>query len=212
MIGEPKSSDIAAMLPAAAITACASAGVSLRSERIAKTPSPAPSAISGASGPRTRPPPIVAKAARMIPGSSIGWTGAPPIFRPSAGTWPPSPGSRTIAARDQQPGDPEDDDVEPGGRAVVVAEFFRQVGEEADLDLVDQLEEAPGGERDDDADRRRQGQQHEEGFRRGRAGAAAGGRGGLSHVGSSARTDYKDAAPIRDHLLRVMRSSSARRP
>ena len=106
MIGELKSSAIAAMLPAAAITACASAGVSFFSERIAKTPSPAPSAISGASGPSTRPPPIVAKAARMIPGSSIGWTGSPPIASPSAGTWPPSPGRRSIAAAVSRPAMP----------------------------------------------------------------------------------------------------------
>ena len=53
MIGEPNSIDIAAMLPAAAITACTSTGASRRSERMPNTPTPAPSAISGASGPST---------------------------------------------------------------------------------------------------------------------------------------------------------------
>jgi hypothetical protein len=68
---------------------------------------------------------------------------------------------------------------------VVVAEFFRQVGEEADLDLVNQLEEPPGGERDDDADHRREDQQWDQAPRH-------------------AATVLVWAA-IRNHLLRVMR-------
>jgi hypothetical protein len=69
--------------------------------------------------------------------------------------------------RGQQAGEAEDDDVEPGRRPVVVAERFRQVGEQPDLDLVDQLEESPGGERDEDADRRRHHQQWDQASRHG---------------------------------------------
>jgi hypothetical protein len=47
---------------------------------------------------------------------------------------------------------------------MVVAEFFRQVGEEPDLDLVDQLEEAPRRERDDDADRGRESEKEQKSF------------------------------------------------
>ena len=56
-----------------------------------------PIAISGASGPSTSPSPNVAKAARTTPGSSIGRVGEPEAAIPSAGTWPPPPGSRVIA-------------------------------------------------------------------------------------------------------------------
>jgi hypothetical protein len=65
---------------------------------------------------------------------------------------------------DHQPGEAEDDDVEPGRRAVVVAERFRQVGEGPDLELMDQLEEAPRGQRDDEADDPREDEQDEQCF------------------------------------------------
>ena len=97
MIGWLKIIDIAAKLPDAAMTACTSEGVSLRTERIATRPRPAPNAIKGASGPRTRPRPIVANPASAIPGNSVGSVGPPPTCRPFAGTWPPAPGKRTIA-------------------------------------------------------------------------------------------------------------------
>jgi hypothetical protein len=57
----------------------------------ARTPRPLPMAISGASGPITAPRLRLAKAAMMIPGSSIGGT-APDALNPSAGLCPPVPG------------------------------------------------------------------------------------------------------------------------
>ncbi len=73
--GEPKTIDTAEKIPQAATSVTMSAGASLRSRRIPSTPRPAPSAISGASGPSTSPSPIVASAASMTPGMSIGSVG-----------------------------------------------------------------------------------------------------------------------------------------
>jgi len=95
--GDPKMVEMAAKLPAAPISARPCSGASGRSVFIARMPSPMPSAISGDSGPRTSPRPRVATAARTMPGRSIGRVGGPPVLRPSAGTWPPCPGSRRIA-------------------------------------------------------------------------------------------------------------------
>jgi hypothetical protein len=63
-----------------------------------------------------------------------------------------------------QPGQTENDDVIPG-RDAAVAEVVGQVGEDQGLELVDQLEEGPGRQRDADADDRRQRQQAEKRFR-----------------------------------------------
>ena len=66
------------------------------------TPSPLPIAISGASGPSTAPNESVASAARKTPGSSIGGSG-PPVWKPSAGEWPPVPGRWRIASATSSP-------------------------------------------------------------------------------------------------------------
>ena len=95
--GEPKIDATAAKLPAAAIRPTAWSGASRLTARIASVPSPRPSAINGPSGPSTSPKQSVASAASRTPGSSIGRVGGPPAFSPSAGTWPPWPGSRAIA-------------------------------------------------------------------------------------------------------------------
>ncbi len=89
--GDPKSALIAAKLPADPITFSAIGDASRFASFTAITPSPPPSAISGASGPRTTPRPNPASAARSTPGS---WTGdgLPPTWKPSAGEWPPFPG------------------------------------------------------------------------------------------------------------------------
>ena len=86
MTGDPKTVEIAAKLPAAAITMTSSSGASRLARRTASTPRPMPSAISGASGPSTNPNPSVATAATSTPGSSIGCVGPPPLLRPFAGT------------------------------------------------------------------------------------------------------------------------------
>ena len=83
------------------------------------------------------------------------------VFSPSAGTWPPTPGSRTIANATIRPAIASDRQ-RPPRRAPRRSRVLREVGEDADLDLVDELEERPGGERDDDADHRRQDEQAEE--------------------------------------------------
>ncbi len=68
----------------------------------ARTPSPLPIAINGASGPSTTPRLNVANAARVIPGSSIGGT-APEAWNPSAGECPPVPGRYLIDAATSRP-------------------------------------------------------------------------------------------------------------
>ena len=89
--GDPSSVLTAAKLPAAATTAVAWSGTSRLARRTANAARPAPSAISGASGPSTAPRLRVASAAIAMPGSSIG-DGTPPALNPSAGEWPPRPG------------------------------------------------------------------------------------------------------------------------
>jgi len=95
MTGEPKMVAIAANAAIAASTAMTWLGVSFFTCRTARTARPAPRAMSGASGPSTRPRPKVASAASRMPGSSAGWV--VPALIPSYGMWPPWPGSRTIA-------------------------------------------------------------------------------------------------------------------
>jgi len=63
--------------------------------------------------------------------------------------------------RGHDAGDRHDRKGPPLGR-LVVTEVLRQVGVHADLDLVDQLQEAPRGERRHDTDQRRQHEQHDE--------------------------------------------------
>ncbi len=94
-IGDPKITEMAAKLPAAASTMSSCGGASFFASFTANTASPAPIAINGASGPSTSPRPRVASAASAMPGTMSGVV--LPICRPCAGTWPPSPGSFTIA-------------------------------------------------------------------------------------------------------------------
>ena len=94
--GEEKMNAIAAKLPAAATTSKPCWGTSRLVMRTVSGASPAPSAMSGASGPRTSPNPIVPIAASRMPGRSTGKVG-PPAARPWTGTCPPRPGSRAIA-------------------------------------------------------------------------------------------------------------------
>ena len=96
--GEPSSELIAAKLPVADIIAAAAGGASRVASFIASTPSPLPIAISGASGPSTAPNTSVASAANTTPGSSTGGSGAP-VWKPSAGEWPPVPGGGGSRAR-----------------------------------------------------------------------------------------------------------------
>ena len=72
MTGEPKIVAIAANAAAAASTAMTWSGVSFFTSRTATIAKPPPRAMSGASGPSTRPRPRVASAASRMPGSSAG--------------------------------------------------------------------------------------------------------------------------------------------
>ena len=72
MTGDPKMVAIAANAALAASTAVTWLGVSFLTCRTARIASPAPRAMSGASGPSTRPRPRVARAASRMPGSSAG--------------------------------------------------------------------------------------------------------------------------------------------
>jgi hypothetical protein len=91
--GEPSSVLIAAKLPADAMIITAIGGASFFARRTVNAASPAPIAISGASGPSTAPRPSVVNAASAMPGSSRPVNGAPPVLKPNAGEWPPLPGS-----------------------------------------------------------------------------------------------------------------------
>ena len=71
-IGEPKITEMAARLPAAASTVTSWSGAPRRMRRTVCIARPAPSVISGASGPRTSPAPMVAHAARSTPGTTFG--------------------------------------------------------------------------------------------------------------------------------------------
>ena len=95
--GELNTNDTAAKLPAAATRVMTWGWASLRARWMKNAPSPEPSAISGASGPSTRPSPIVANAASRTPDRSGMVGGGPPVARPLAGMWPPRPGSFSIA-------------------------------------------------------------------------------------------------------------------
>ena len=82
--GLPSTVLIAAKLPVAAMTAPALGSMSRRASLTASTASPPPSAITGASGPTTAPSPMLATAARKMPGSSAD-PATPPVLKPSAG-------------------------------------------------------------------------------------------------------------------------------
>ena len=84
-MGDPKSVAMAAKLPATPITITAIGGASRLNRCMARTPSPLPIAINGASGPNTTPRLSVAKAAATMPKSSTGATG-PPALKPSEGS------------------------------------------------------------------------------------------------------------------------------
>ena len=83
--GDPNNVDTAAKLPAAASTIRTRGGASRLARRTASTASPAPRAISGASGPSTAPRPRVASAAKKIPGRSAVCGRPVPVTSPSAG-------------------------------------------------------------------------------------------------------------------------------
>ena len=97
--GEPSSVAMAAKLPAAPTTALTCGDAAAALDRLTvHAASPPPRAMSGASGPRTAPKPSVARAASAMPGSSLAGN-TPPVFRPSAGEWPPVPGKYLIGRR-----------------------------------------------------------------------------------------------------------------
>src|SRR5271169_2679006 len=137
--GEPSSVLMAAKLPAAATTVAVLGGASRLTRRTARTPSPPPRAIRGASGPSTTPRLRVANAASTMPGSSAGAGGPPPTLNPSAGEWPPLAGQVPDGQSGQQPGQQQRRDRPPqrlGGKAQALG----QVGEDPHLQLGDQGE------------------------------------------------------------------------
>jgi hypothetical protein len=90
--GEPSNVLIAAKLPAEAMIVRAIGGASFFARRTVSAARPPPIAIKGASGPSTAPRLSVVSAARAMPMSSPPLGGAPPVFNPKAGEWPPLPG------------------------------------------------------------------------------------------------------------------------
>ena len=90
--GDPSSALTAAKLPVAPSTDRSSGGPVWRRSPTIAADSPPPSAISGASGPMTAPRPMLATAARKIPGRAPSGAGPRPAWKPSAGDSPPRPG------------------------------------------------------------------------------------------------------------------------
>ena len=140
--GEPKIAETAAKLPAAAISASACSGASFRERASRGTRGPcrarsaAPPGRARARGRAWRARRGARRAAR--PAGS----GAPPALSPSAGTWPPWPGRRSIASAVTSAGEREPGQRPPPRRGVV-AEVARQVLVHPDLHRVDELEERP---------------------------------------------------------------------
>ena len=158
-IGEPKITEIAAKLPAAAMIRSSCGGASRLASLTESIASAAPMAMSGASGPSTAPRPRVATAASTMPGNIAG--SFPPTWSPCAGTCPPLPGRYRIARATGIPASPTTTGYHHDGRRRV-AERVGQVAEHAELDLVHAFEEEPTGEGHDDADHRREDQQPDE--------------------------------------------------
>src|SRR6185437_9638454 len=123
----------------------------------ARTASPPPSAIAGASGPTTAPKARLATAATKMPGSSAG-SATPPGLKPSAGEWPPRPGMYLMTAPTIAPATASGSSGHQGG-APWKPKVLGQVGEHPRLDVGDQLEQPVDQERDHHAQDRRQDQQ-----------------------------------------------------
>ena len=174
--GEPKISETAANVPAAPRTCVASGGASERTSRMPSTPSPPPSAISGASGPSTRPSPTVATRGEQHPGQlpRLGHARVQAVRRHVSAV--------AGQARDRdghhETGDGEHGQRPPRRGAVV---------EHRDLDLVDELEEPPRGERRDDAHDAREHEQHGEAPAADERGGVRRGCGGVGHAASRLR-------------------------
>ena len=93
--GPPNKAEIAENEPAVDNTFVSRS--SARANPARATPTTDPSAISGASGPRTAPNASEASAASAIPGPCAIGVGA--TLMPTSGLWPPSPGRSRRAAR-----------------------------------------------------------------------------------------------------------------
>ena len=156
--GDPSSVLMAAKLPAAATTAWTRAGASRLTSRTARTPSPPPRAISGASGPSTTPRLKVANAASTMPGSSIGDGGPSPALNPSAGEWPPLPGRYRMVRPTSTPASSSGRMGHHRGSASKPS-VLGQSGEDPSLQLADQREKEVGRRRDGHADDRGKDQQ-----------------------------------------------------
>ena len=153
--------DIAEILPAATTSIRACGGVSRRGRLIISPATPAPTTISGASGPSTSPKPIVANPARTTPGHDLRARGA--AGRQALG------GDMPAVAR--QAGDRHRHDQRTHGqdrkrpplrRAVLIADRMREMHVQLLLDLKDRLKKAPGRDRNDHANDRDHHQQADE--------------------------------------------------
>ena len=161
MSGEVKMNDTAAKLPAAVTSIRTCGGVSRRLRPIVSAASPAPSAISGASGPSTRPDPIVARPARMTPGRMFGLrrTAGRESIRGDVTSVARQSGDR---GRHDEGADRQDRERPPFRRPVLVAQGVGKMRVQLLLDLVDRLQKAPGRQRHDHADDGDQEQQPDE--------------------------------------------------
>ena len=115
--------------------------------------------MSGASGPSTSPRPTVARAASTMLGTMFG--SVLPMWRPSRGEVTSVAGKAHDRERHRQPGEAQHRQEPPPGRSGE-AQPFGKVREHADLDLVDEPQEPPRGERHHDTDDRREHEQRYE--------------------------------------------------
>ena len=156
---DPKITEMAAKLPAAASTMSSCGGASRFASFTAKTARPPPIAINGASGPSTRPRPRVASAASATPGH-LGRLGAAHL-QPVGRHVPAVAGQLHDRERHREPREHEHRD-RPPRRHGVESERVGQVAEHRELDLVDELEEPPRGERHEETDHRGEHEHHDE--------------------------------------------------
>ena len=91
--GPPNTAETAEAAPAVPTTR--SPWSPRRMNGVTASPTTEPSAMSGASGPRTAPKPSVPRAASATPGPAASRVGE--ALSPSIGSWPPSPGRKRRA-------------------------------------------------------------------------------------------------------------------
>ena len=184
IIGESKTAEMAAKLPAAARTMSSWGGASRFASETSQTVRP------GAEGDERRLRPehdAEADRRRARPGGRrAGSTGSvAPALKPSTGTWPPRPGSFSMARPTITPATSSTGSGHHHGHRPE-PQRRRADRRRPRLDAADRLQEGPGDEGDDQADNGGEHQQHDE--------VAAPHRGDRIHRGVVAHSSFPSAS------------------